>query len=109
MLVYDELSTEKLRVYDRGVEFRRADDPYQHLVEYREGDMWAPRLENREALAVEVNNVLDTLRGVAEPMVDGHRGYRIVQTLELLSRSLAAGAGTIATDAAALPSLAATC
>lgn len=101
MLVYDELSTEKLRVYDRGVEFRRADDPYQHLVEYREGDMWAPRLENREPLAVEINNVLDTLRGTAEPIVDGYRGYRVVKTLESLAKSLATGSGAVPFEAVA--------
>ena len=108
MLVYDELSTEKLRVYDRGVEFRSAADPYQHLVEYREGDMWAPRVGNREALAVEVTNIVDALQGTAEPMVDGNRGYRVVRLLEALTQSLANGAATVAIDAIPPRSLAAT-
>lgn len=88
MLVYDELLPEKLRIYDRGVQVRKADNPYQHLVEYREGDMWAPHLENREALAIEVGNIVDSLREVAEPIVDGNRGYRVVQLLEALTRSM---------------------
>lgn len=109
MLVYDELSAEKLRIYDRGVEVRKADNIYQHLVEYREGDMWAPHLENREALALEVNNILDTLQSRAEPVVDGYRGYRVVQLLEALTRSLSDGGRVVEVGADPPASLALSC
>jgi len=89
MLVYDENTVaEKLRVYDRGVEVTSEEDVYQRLVQYREGDMLAPRLDNYEALAVELGNVADSLRGGDAPVVDGETGHRVVKLLEAASDSL---------------------
>jgi predicted dehydrogenase len=97
MLVYDEITVgEKLRVYDRGIRAPQPNDPYQHMISYRDGDMWAPKLENREALAIEVKNVIDTLLGLDEPLVDGRRGYRVVRLLEILSESLREGGHPVA-------------
>ena len=35
---------------------------YQTLIDYRTGDMWAPKLDNHEALAVECEHFLDCVR-----------------------------------------------
>lgn len=90
MLVYDETATqEKLRIYDRGVKVRDRADVYKRLVEYREGDMVAPRLDNVEPLAAEVANINAALRGLARPIADGAMGLRVTTILEALSLSLA--------------------
>jgi predicted dehydrogenase len=89
MMVYDEHTVqEKVRIYDRGVRVKSSEDVYQKLVEYRDGDMFAPRLPNTEALAAEVENVVATIRGEADAVVDGNAGLRVVRILEAATKSL---------------------
>lgn len=89
MMVYDEHTVqEKVRIYDRGVRVKSSEDVYQKLVELRDGDMFAPRLPNIEALAAEVENVVASIRGEASPVVDGAAGLRVVQTLEAATQSM---------------------
>lgn len=89
MVVYDEHTVqEKVRVYDRGVDVRTSEDVYQKLVSYRDGDMFAPKLSGAEALRVEVENVVDTIRGDVKLVADGDAGLRVVCILEALTKSM---------------------
>lgn len=97
MLVYDDMEpSEKIRIYDKGVEFSSGPaDPaageYELLVSYRSGDVTVPKISTREALAVEVENVVDAIRGRAPLMVDGEAGVRVVRILEAAARSIPRG------------------
>ena len=51
MLVWNDLEAdEKVKVYDKGVEMNSGEGVYELLVSYRSGDMWAPKIEQTEAL-----------------------------------------------------------
>ncbi len=51
MLVWNDLEAdEKVKVYDKGVDITNREGLYELLVNYRSGDMWAPQLEQVEAL-----------------------------------------------------------
>jgi predicted dehydrogenase len=93
MAVYDDTHpSEKLLVYDRGVSIAPWSDPedvYSALVSYRSGDMSAPHLDEREALAVEVDHLLDCIAGGIPPITDGLSGLRTVKVLE--AANLASG------------------
>lgn len=94
MLVYDDMEpSEKVRVYDKGFSMEQPspENNYQMLISYRSGDMHAPRLDGREALAVEVENILDAIHGRRPLLVDGYAGYRVVRILEAAQRSLEHG------------------
>lgn len=94
MLVYDDVeASEKVRVYDKGFSMEEPgpENDYQLLISYRSGDMHAPRLDGREALAVEVDNIVGALRGREELLVDGTGGLRVVRILEAAQRSLEDG------------------
>ena len=55
MVVWNDLvADEKMRVYDRGVKTTTQEGVYKLLVNYRSGDMLAPRLEQVEALQQEM-------------------------------------------------------
>jgi predicted dehydrogenase len=86
MVVYDDTQpAEKVMVYDRGVSiapWSNPEDVYGHLVSYRSGDMWAPRLDDREALAVEADHLLDCILAGRQPITDGAAGLRTVRILE---------------------------
>jgi predicted dehydrogenase len=58
------------------------------LVSYRSGDMWAPKVEQAEALKVELNYFVDCVRNDKVPINDGVAGLRVVQLLEAADRSL---------------------
>ena len=58
------------------------------LVSYRSGDMWAPRLDNTEALKTEALHFIDCVENNRTPETDGHAGLRMVTMMEAAERSL---------------------
>lgn len=92
MLVYDDMEpSEKIRVYDRGVRVTTREGVYNTLIDYRSGDMWAPKVELREALSVECRHFVDCIRFNKVPQSSGEAGLAVVKLLEAASKSLAAG------------------
>lgn len=89
MLVWNDLDpAEKLRVYDKGAELRTEQGVHQALVSYRTGDMFAPKIEETEALRVETRYFLDCIQNGTKPFNDGHAGLRVVRILEAAEQSL---------------------
>ena len=93
MLVWNDLEAdEKLKIYDKGVAMNGNGNGrqglYELLVSYRSGDMWAPRVEQTEALKVELSYFVDCVRMNLTPINDGVAGLRVVQLLEAADRSL---------------------
>ena len=89
MLVWNDLEAdEKLRVYDKGVSITSGQNLYDLLVSYRSGDMWAPRIEQNEALAAETNYFVECVSNSQRPFNDGLAGLRIVRLLEAADKSL---------------------
>jgi predicted dehydrogenase len=88
MLVWNDLEAdEKLKVYDKGVEMS-GDGVYQLLVSYRSGDMWAPRVEQVEALKMEAAYFVDCVMNDKTPFNDGVAGLHVVRMLEAADQSL---------------------
>ena len=89
MLVWNDLEAdEKLKVYDRGVQIESSEGLYELLVSYRSGDMWVPKIEQTEALKVELGYFLDCLEKDVTPFNDGVAGLRVVKMLEAAGESL---------------------
>ena len=61
---------------------------YDLLVSYRSGDMWAPKIEQAEALATEAKYFVDCIEQDMTPFNDGAAGLRVVKLLEAADRSL---------------------
>jgi len=89
MLVWNDLEAdEKIKIYDKGVQMTTGEGVYELLVSYRSGDMWAPRVEQVEALKVEAAYFVDCIRNNKAPFNDGVAGLRVVRILEAADRSL---------------------
>jgi predicted dehydrogenase len=89
MLVWNDLEAdEKLKVYDRGVQIASNEGVYELLVSYRSGDMWVPKIEQTEALRVELGYFLDCIEKDETPFNDGVAGLRVVKMLEAAGESL---------------------
>ncbi len=89
MLVWNDLEAdEKIKIYDRGVQITNRQGLYDLLVNYRSGDMWAPQLEQVEALRQELAHFVDCISNDQPPMNDGNAGLRVVKMLEAANESL---------------------
>ena len=90
MILYDDLEpSEKLKIYDKGIRVTpRPEDVYRMLVSYRLGDMWAPRLDNTEALQTEALHFIDCIEHGRQPETDGIAGLRLVNMIEAAETSL---------------------
>jgi len=89
MLAWNDLEAdEKIKIYDKGVEVHTAENVYNLLVSYRSGDMWSPRLDQKEALSLECRYFADSVETGQTPFNDGEAGHRIVKMLEATTHSL---------------------
>jgi len=89
MLVWNDLDpVDKVKLYDKGADVRTEQGVHQLLVSYRSGDMWAPKVEELEALHLETRYFLDCVKNSTKPFNDGKAGLRVVRILEAAAQSL---------------------
>jgi predicted dehydrogenase len=90
MLVWNDLEAdEKIRVYDKGVSMStHPSNLHKLLVSYRAGDMWAPQVEQIEALRAETAYFLQCIENNKQPFNDGIAGLRVVRILEAADKSV---------------------
>jgi predicted dehydrogenase len=89
MLVWNDLEAdEKIKVYDKGVNITNSEGVYDLLVNYRSGDMWAPQLEQVEALRQELTYFISCIHDGTDPLNDGAAGLRVVKILEAANKSM---------------------
>ena len=95
MIVYDDVEpSEKVRVYDTGVERYQnvgEEETYKRHVSYRTGDVWVPKLDMTEALHYVCAEFLDAVRESRPPLTDGEAGLRVVRLLEAAQTSINEG------------------
>jgi predicted dehydrogenase len=90
MVVYDDNEpSEKVKIYDCGVTcIENKEDVYQMLVQYRTGDMLAPKLDTTEALKLMSKEFIDSINQNRKPFTDGEAGLRVTRLLEAANESL---------------------
>jgi len=89
MVVWNDLEAdEKVKIYDKGVQITSQEGVYDLLVSYRSGDMWAPRVEQTEALKAECGYFLDCIKNNTTPFNDGRAGLTVVKMLEAANESI---------------------
>src|SRR5216117_2373595 len=96
MLVWNDLEAgEKIKVYDKGVKRTNGDGVYDLRVSYRAGYMWAPRVDQLEALKLETQYFVDCILNNQTPFNDARAGLRVVRILEAVDRSLSNKGGIV--------------
>lgn len=89
MVVWNDLEAdEKVKVYDKGVHITNGEGVYDLLVSYRSGDMWAPKIDQSEALGSEAQYFINCIDKQDTPFNDGIAGLRVVRLLEAAEQSL---------------------
>jgi len=77
-----------IRDSDKGVQMTNGRGLYDLLVSYRSGDVCAPKIEQTEALKVELEYFIDCILNDRTPFNDGAAGLRVVKMLEAVDQSL---------------------
>jgi predicted dehydrogenase len=89
MLVFDDMDpSEKVKVYDKGIDINEEESVYQTLVQYRTGDMYAPQIGQTEALGLMCGEFLSSILEGKKPLTDGCAGLKVVRILEASQKSL---------------------
>ncbi len=86
MVVWDDLNNEeRLKIYNSGIEVRPEE---QRHVHYRIGDIYSPRVPNREALVAVIDEFHNVIKGKQGSVLSGRRGARVVRMLEAAQAAL---------------------
>ncbi len=93
MMVYDDVQpTEKIRIYDKGVEVPKHYDTYDEFhYSYKYGDILIPKIEGSEPLRTELSHFVDCIENDEEPLTNGANGLEVVRILEASQNSFAEG------------------
>jgi predicted dehydrogenase len=99
MAVYNDVSlTEKIRIYDTGVEPPIADNFGEFQHSYRHGQMVVPYVPWQEPLRLQCEHFLQSVRTGATPLTAAAQGVAVVAVLEAASLSLANGGVRVPVD-----------
>jgi len=89
MVVYDHLDPDnQVKIFDRGVDLKTEPDRSEILVQYRMGDMFAPKVDQTEALEAVCAHFLECVEGGREPITNGWTGLEVVRLLQAAEASL---------------------
>ncbi|MDZ7265051.1 MAG: gfo/Idh/MocA family oxidoreductase, partial [candidate division KSB1 bacterium] len=92
MAVIDDMeASEKIRVYDKGVNFTGNYSAYGEYLSLRIGDILIPNVKNVEPLKMECQHFIDCILNNRTPRSDGEDGLAVVRILNAAQESLKHG------------------
>jgi predicted dehydrogenase len=89
MVVYEDTSSEQVRVFDRGVEVIEPKSFGEYQLSYRSGDVLSPRLNANEPLGMELADFTESIREGREPLSSMQLGLDVVDLIEAAELSMA--------------------
>ena len=98
MVVYEDTSTEQVRVYDRGVEIMEPQTFGEFQLSYRSGDILTPRLDADEPLRLEVEDFVASIREGRQPRSHAGLGLDVVRLIEATELSLEYNSAPVSVD-----------
>jgi predicted dehydrogenase len=95
MVVYDDTSTEPIRIFDSGVMERDPETYGEFKLSYRTGDIVSPHVAAVEPLYLEMQDFCEAIRTGATPRSSAALGIEVVRIVEGVDASLDAGGGRV--------------
>jgi predicted dehydrogenase len=90
MVLYDDTSTESVRVFDSGADISDPETFGEYRMTYRTGDIVSLHVEASEPLALELADFAAAIRNGTPPMSSPEIGLDVIRTIEAVDRSIAA-------------------
>ncbi|MGH2574102.1 MAG: Gfo/Idh/MocA family protein [Ignavibacteria bacterium] len=95
MLVYDDISDERIKIYDKGIDkqnknvyFGEYKDFGEYQLIHRAGDVIIPKVNLNEPLKIECQHFLDCIVNNKEPITSGKSAVAVIKILEAADESL---------------------
>jgi predicted dehydrogenase len=88
MVVYDDTSTEPVRVFDSGVALRDPESFGEYRLTYRTGDIVSPQIGAAEPLGLEMADFCAAVRTGRPPRSTADIGLEVVRIIEAVDASL---------------------
>jgi len=96
MAVFDDTeSTEKIRLYDKGVDTKFDYDTYGEYLSLRAGDILIPKIESSEPLMAECSHFIECVKNGTRPISDGKDGLRVLTVLTAAQKSMKRGGAPV--------------
>ena len=89
MVVYDDTSSEPVRVFDSGVDLPEPESFGEYNLSYRTGDIVSPHLPPAEPLYLELEDFCAAIRLSVTPVSSSEVGLDVVRMIEAVDASLA--------------------
>jgi predicted dehydrogenase len=99
MVVYDDISSEPVRVFDSGVTLPDPTTFGEYTLTYRTGDIVSPRVEIAEPLQLEMADFCASIRDGTIPRSSADLGADVVRIVEAVETSLAQDGNRVAVTA----------
>ena len=96
MAVFDDTqSTEKIRLYDKGVDTKLDYNTYGEYLSLRAGDILIPRINSSEPLMAECSHFVECVKNRTRPTSDGMDGLKVLAVLAAAQKSMDQGGSPI--------------
>ena len=89
MIVFNDIEpTEKIKIYDTGYDYKTDEDKRKILVDYRVGDIYVPKIQQKEALAGMTDDFLNAIDKGKLPLSSAVSGLEVIRILEASEKSI---------------------
>ena len=95
MVVYDDSSTEPVRIFDHGVVYEDPTTFGEYQLSYRTGDIVSPKLDSAEPLALELGDFVNAVDTETPPPGHGELCRDVVRLIEAAEESLHDGGAPV--------------
>jgi predicted dehydrogenase len=90
MVVYDDISSEPVRIFDSGADLAEPQTFGEYRLSYRTGDIVSPKVPVTEPLALQLADFCRAIRDGSTPRSSAELGLDVVGMIEAVDQSLAA-------------------
>jgi len=92
MAVFDDMEpSEKIKLYDKGVDFSTKFSNVSEALSLRSGDILIPKVDNKEPLSIECREFVDCLVKRKTPLSDGQLALKVLKVLGSAQESIDSG------------------
>jgi predicted dehydrogenase len=89
MILFNDIEpAEKIKIYDTGFQIKNDEDKRRLLIDYRVGDIFVPKIDQKEALQSMAEDFAQGIINKVTPISNAHKALEVVKVLEAAQISI---------------------
>lgn len=89
MILFNDIEpAEKIKIYDTGFQIKNDEDKRRLLIDYRVGDIFVPKVDQKEALQSMAEDFAQGIINKVTPISNAHKALEVVKVLEAAQISI---------------------